>query len=101
MKIIKRGKFYWHRDDSIKGKHPSYVYKKNDKKNKYYLLCFTSSKGKRRTKLNKNIDLNSNKDCYVLNTPRISKRNSIKNELINFKIDKADKTLIKKIKKKK
>lgn len=101
MKIIKRGRFYWHKDNSIKYQHPSYIYKKNDKKNKYYLLCFTSSKGKRRTKLNRNINKESNKDCYVLNSPRISKRKDIKNEIYGFRIDKVDKPIINKIKKKK
>lgn len=101
MKIIKRGKFYWHKDNSIKGYHPSYLYKKNERKNKYYLLCFTSSKGKSRTKLNKNINPNSLKDCYIHNNPRISKRNNIKKEINNYRINKADKTLINKIKKKK
>ena len=32
-KLLK-GRYYWHRDASVKGMHPSYIYKKNDKKNK-------------------------------------------------------------------
>lgn len=51
MKIIIKGKYYWHKDSSIKGLHPSYVYKKNDKKNKYNIVCFTSSSGKGKEKL--------------------------------------------------
>lgn len=67
----KKGKYYWHRDISIKGLHPSYVYKKNSKKNKYNIVSFTSSNGKGRKKLNKNINPKSYDSCYVLNTPQI------------------------------
>lgn len=96
MKIIKKGKYYWHRDSSINGMHPSYVYKKNDKKNRYNIVCFTSSNGKRRKKLNKNINPNSNDDCYVLNTPRIAKRKSFGDELLGYKVtDYQDKGRIK------
>lgn len=102
MKILHRGKYYWHRDDSIKGFHPSYIYKKNDKKNRYNIVCFTSSKGKGRIKLNKNINPNSSKDCYVLKSPRISKRKSFGDELIGYKVtDERDKYIIKNIKRKK
>lgn len=96
MKIIKKGKYYWHKDNSIKGMHPSYVYKKNYKKNRYNIVCFTSSNGKRRKKLNKNINPNSNDDCYVLNTPRIVKRKSFGDELVGYKVtDYQDKGRIK------
>lgn len=102
MKKLYKGKYYWHRDSSIKGLHPSYIYKKNDKKNKYNIVCFTSSKGKGRTKLNKNIDPNSSHDCYALNTPQISKRKSFGNELVGYKVtDYRDKYIIKSIKRKK
>lgn len=101
-KIIKKGKFYWHYDDSIKKRHPSYVYKKEEKKNKYNIVCFTSAFGKSRTKLNKNIDPNSNDDCYVLNSPRIVKRKSFGYELVGYKVtDHQDKARIKYIAKKK
>lgn len=101
-KVIKKGKYYWHYDNSIKKKHPSYVYKKNDKKNKYNIVCFTSSVGKSRTKLNKNINPNSNDDCYVLNSPRIVKRKSLSNELVGYKVtDYRDKARIKYIANKK
>lgn len=102
MKSIKKGKYYWHKDKSIKGAHPSYVYKKNDKRNKYCIITFTSSKGKGRTKLNKNIDPKSDKDCYVLNTPRDVRRKSLMQELKDFKIrDLHDRAKIKYISKKK
>ncbi len=102
MKQIKRGKYYWHRDSSIEGLHPSYVYKKNDKKNKYHVVCFTKSKGKHRTKLNENINPNSNADCYVLRSPKISKRKQFGNELYGFKVKNVkDKATIKYISNKK
>ncbi len=102
MKIIKKGKYYWHKDNSIKGLHPSYVYKKNDKKNRYNIVCFTSSKGPRRIKLNKNIDSKSNKDCYVLKNPRYAKRESFGKEIISCKVkDVEDKARIRAISKKK
>lgn len=102
MKSLKKGRYYWHRDNSVKRRHPSYIYKKNDKMNRYHIVCFTSSKGKGRTKLNKNIDPKSNKDCYVRNTPRISKRKAFDGELVGYKVtDKSDKKLIKSIAEKK
>ena len=102
MKILHKGKYYWHRDSSIKQRHPALIYKKREKKNKYYVICFTSSPGRGRTKLNKNINPNSNDACYALRTPQISKRKSFGSELLGYKItDKFDKTRIKYIKNKK
>lgn len=96
-KLLK-GRYYWHRDSSVKGRHPSYIYKKNDRRNKYNIVCFTSSKGKRRIKLNKNINPNSSDDCYVLNSPQISKRRGFGNELVGYKVtDPQDKAIIKTI----
>lgn len=101
-KPIKKGKYYWHKDSSKKHLHPSYVYKKNDKKNRYNIVQFTSSEGKRRTKLNFNINPNSNKDCYVLNSPQIVKRKSLTSELVGYKvINPKDKARIKYIANKK
>ncbi len=102
MKNIKKGKYYWHHDSSIYHNHPSYVYKKNDKHNKYNIVCFTSSNGKHRTKLNQNINPNSNDDCYVLNSPRIVKRVSFGSELKGYKVkNPIDKLRIKIISRKK
>ena len=102
MKKLQRGRYYWHRDNSSKGKHPSQIYKKNDKKNKYNIVCFTSKKGKGRAKLNKNINPKSTEPCYVWKTPRISKRKSFGSELAGYKVtDKQDKALITSIKRKK
>lgn len=102
MKKILKGKYYDHYDDSIKKRHPSYVYKKDDKKNKYNIVCFTSSVGKHRIKLYENIDSNSNKDCYVLKSPRVVKRNSLGKELVGYKVKNIrDRAIIKIIQKKK
>lgn len=96
MKIIIKGKYYWHKDSSIKGLHPSYVYKKNNKKNKYNIVCFTSSSGKGKEKLNKNTNSNSNENCHVLNNPQIVKRKSFGKELVGCKVvDYQDKGRIK------
>lgn len=101
-KIIKKGKYYWHRDNSYKNRHPAYVYKKNDKKNRYNIVHFTTSAGKSRTKLNVNINPKSSKDCYVLNSPQIVKRKSLTSELVDYKvIDLRDKARIKYIANKK
>ena len=102
MKKLYRGRYYWHRDDSVKKAHPSYIYKKNDKKNRYNIVCFTSSEGKGRIKLNRNIDPNSSEDCYVHRTPRIVKRKSFGNELLGYKVtDKRDRAIIAFVKRKK
>ena len=102
MKTLKKGKYYIHYDNSVKKHHPSYIYKKKDKENKYYIVSFTSSVGKSRTKLNKNINPNSQDNCFVLRTPRIVKRKSFSKELYGYKInDPRDKALIKYISNKK
>lgn len=99
---LKKGKYYWHYDDSTKGKHPSLIYKKNDKKNRYHVVCFTTSEGKGRKLLNKNIDPKSKEPCYVLNRPRIAKRKTFSSELVGFKItDKQDKARVRRIENKK
>ena len=91
-----------HRDSSKFRMHPAYLYDKNDNKNHYKLVCFTTSQGSHRTRLNKNINPSSNNPCYVLNSPTIAKRNSLVYELNGYKvIDKRDKAIVKKIKKKK
>lgn len=101
MRKLLRGRYYWHRDSSPKKYHPSYIYKKNDSKNRYHIVCFTSSKGRGRTKLNKNINPNSNKDCYVLNNPTISKRRSFGTGLKGYELkDRRDKHIVRMIKRK-
>lgn len=101
-KKLHKGRYYLHRDNSKVGFHPSYIYYKNDNKNQYKLVCFTTSSGSHRTRLNKNINPNSSSPCYVLNSPRIAKRKSISYELKGYKVtDLRDKYIIMRIKKKK
>lgn len=102
MKKIKKGKYYWHKDSSKEGNHPSYVYKKNDKNNRYNVVCFTTSNGKHRKVLNVNINPKSTDKCYVLNSPQIVKRKSFGKELNGYKVtNKKDKAIIKYISNKK
>lgn len=101
-KKLLRGRYYWHRDESEPGLHPSYIYKKYDKYNKYNIICFTTKNGKKRYKLNKNINPNSSEPCYVHKTPRVAKRKSFGSELKGYKVtDYRDKALIETIKRKK
>lgn len=101
-KKLLKGRYYWHRDDSEPGFHPSYIYKKNDKKNKYNIVCFSTKEGRNRTLLNKNINPSSSEKCFVHNSPRISKRKSFSYELKGYKVtDSRDKALIETIKRKK
>lgn len=82
MKKILKGKFYRHNDS--KGGHPALVYKKSDKKNKYYIVCFTKSKNKTTKQLTYNInpeipgkvDGVTNRCCVVKN-PKIVRRKVI------------------------
>ena len=70
-------------------------------KNCLCLECPSYTKGCKK-KLNKNIDPNSNKECYVLNTPQIIKRKSFGYELKGYKItDFRDKAKIRYIANKK
>ena len=80
-----------------------YGQKKNDKKNKYNIVCFTSSKGKHRTKLKENINPSKvNEICYVLRNPSVVKRKAIGQEINGYKItNKKDKALVKFITRKK
>jgi hypothetical protein len=99
-KHLEKGIFYLHND--INGGHPSLIYEKNDKKNRYKAIQFTHVKGSDRTELKHNINSNDNRKCYVINYPIIDKRKKFgSKELTNFKVHKEDKNLINKIKRKK
>lgn len=101
-KKLLKGRFYWHQDGSKKRFHPTLIYKKNDDKNLYYIVCFTSSKGRGRRKLFENTHPTSNEECYVLNNPRCAKRKSFGSQLPSFRVcNKRDKITIKRIQKKK
>ena len=99
-KHLEKGRFYLHSDGH--GGHPTLLYKKRDKKNKYYVLIFTSSPGPKRTRLKHSIEPIKIKISFVHNVPSISKRRDFKSkELKGIKINKEDKPLIKFIEKKK
>ena len=66
-KKLIRGKFYLHND--INGGHPALIYKKNDKKNIYKSVQFTTSKGSNRSKMKHNLDPNSSDNQFVMNNP--------------------------------
>lgn len=97
-KHLQKGRFY-HRSDS-KGGHPALLVKKNDRKNQYGAIIFTSSVAKRTKPLKKSIDVNQpNKKYYVHLDPFIGKRRDFgRKRLTRLRIDKMDKKLIKKIK---
>lgn len=99
-KHLEKGKFYKHSD--VNGGHPALIYKKDDSKDSYYAVCFTTSKGKKRVKLKHDINPNTNKDVYVLNNPIKSRRQNFSNwPFKGYRVHKDDKNTINKIKRKK
>ena len=99
-KQLKRGKYYLHNDKN--GGHPSLIFDKNDKRNVYRAVQFTSEPSSNRTKLKHNIDPTSSKKTYVVNKPLVDKRKGFgSKELKGLRIHKDDKPLINKIKRKK
>ena len=99
-KPLIRGKFYRVRDSN--GGHPSKLYKKNTKKNRYWIVRFTSSAGRHRTKLMHQIDLKRNGDSYIINTPFIEKYENFASSfpLEGLRIHKDDIKTVKEIQKK-
>lgn len=93
-KHLEKGRFY-HRSDS-KGGHPSLLYEKNDRKNKYKTLVFTSSHIKGTIKLKRSIDItNPAKKYYVHLKIYIGKRRDFgRKALTRLRVDKEDKTLL-------
>ena len=99
-KHLEKGRFYTHSDRY--GGHPALLYKKKDCKNMYFIIIFTSSPGKKRTRLKRSIQPSKVKKSFVHNMPSIVKRRDIgKKPLEGIKISKEDKPLIKIIQKKK
>ena len=99
-KHLEKGRFYIHCDRH--GGHPSFLYKKRDNKNMYFIIIFTSSAGPKRIRLKHSIEPTKVKVSYVHNAPSIVKRRDLKNKkLTGMKINKEDKPLIKSIEKKK
>ncbi len=96
-RTLKRGKFYWHRDNSIKKQHPSLVFKTNKKKNKYHAVCFTHTND--RIKLNKNINPKDSGPCYALKKVAVDDASKFGSEIKNRKVEDArDKSIVRKIK---
>ena len=99
-KHLEKGRFYIHSDG--RGGHPALLYKKRDKKNKYFIIVFTSSDGPKRKKLKHSIQPEKIKTSYVHNMPRVAKRKDLgRKELKGIKINKEDKPVVKVIEKKK
>ena len=99
-KHLEKGRFYIHSDGH--GGHPALLYKKNDKKNLYFVIIFTSSDGPKRKKLKHSIEPIKIKTSFVHNTPKASKRRELgSSPIVGLTIDKEDKPLIEFIKRKK
>ena len=99
-KHLEKGRFYIHSDGH--GGHPSFLYKKRDKKNMYFIIIFTSSKGPKRTKLKHSIEPIKVKVSFVHNSPSIVKRRDLKPKpMVGLRINKEDKPIIKTIENKK
>ena len=99
-KHLEKGRFYIHSDSH--GGHPALLYKKRDKKNTYFIIIFTSSPGRKRTRLKHSIEPKKVKKSFVHNLPTIARRRDLsKKEMTGLKINKEDKPLIETIKRKK
>ena len=98
-KHLQKGRFYTHSDRQ--GGHPALLYKKRDRKNMYFIVIFTSSPGKRRTRLKHSLDPRRKPVSFVHNNPTVSKRRDLGGKpLTRLKIHKEDKPLVKAIEKK-
>lgn len=99
-KPLIKGKFYRVKDSN--GGHPSKLFRKNTKKNKYWIVRFTSSPGRHRTKLKYQIDPQRGGDSFVINNPTIEKYEDFSSPypLDNLKVHKDDLKLVRKIQKK-
>ena len=99
-KHLEKGRFCIHNDRH--GGHPALLYKKRDKRNKYYVLIFTSSCGPKRTRLKHSIEPMKVRVSFVHNTPAIATRRDLGSKpMVGLKINKDDKPIIKNVQKKK
>ena len=103
-KPLYRGKFYKVNDTN--GGHYSRIYKKNTRKNKYWIVRFTDSEGRHRRLLLHQIDPTLEKigaRSFVITQPQVVKYENFKNPYPyeNLRIHKDDKKIIKEIQKKK
>lgn len=100
-KPLIEGKFYRVKDSS--GGHPAKLYKKNTRKNKYWIVRFTSSPGRHRTRLIHQIEPNRDGFSYVINNPCIVKYENFLTPYSdnNLRVHKDDLKTIRKIQNKK
>ena len=103
-KPLIKGKFYKVNDKN--GGHYSKLYKKNTKKNKYWIVRFTDSEGRHRKLLLHQIDPVLEKigaKSFVITQPQIVKYESFKHPYSydHLRIHKDDKQTVKLIQKKK
>ena len=100
-KPLIKGNFYRVKDSN--GGHPSKLFRKNTKKNKYWIVRFTSSPGRHRTKLKHQIDPQRDGDSFVINNPTIEKYEDFSSPypLDNLRVHKDDLKLVRKMQKKK
>ena len=97
-KILLRGKFY--AVYTTGGSHPSLLYKKNKRRNKYFVVVFDSSNGRHRTKLKHPTSKNV-AESYVQNRPLLGVKKDFGNhELQGISISKEDKPTIEIVKRK-
>ena len=96
-----KGKFYRVKDKN--GGHPSKLFKKNTKKNRYWIVRFTSSPGRHRTKLKHQIDPNSEGFSYAINKASIEKYENFVSPkpLENLRVHKDDLKTVREIQNKK
>lgn len=104
VKPLIKGKFYKVSDRN--GGHYSKLYKKNTKKNKYWIVRFTDSSGRHRKLLFHQIDPVLEKigaKSFVITQPQIVKYESFKHPYPydNLRVHKDDRKTIKTIQKKK
>ncbi len=103
QKPLYRGKFYKVIDSN--GGHFSRLFRKNTKKNKYWIVKFTSSNGRHRIQLLHQIDPNKEGvlKSYALTKPLIVTYEMFLtvNPIDKFRVHKEDKRAIKDIQKKK
>ena len=103
-KPLIKGKFY--RINDTNGGHYSRLYKKNTKKNKYWIVRFTDSNGRHRRVLLHQIDPELDRrgiKSFVITQPQIVKYENFKHPYPyeNLRVHRDDKITVKLIQKKK
>ncbi len=92
-----RGKFYIVYSS---GSHPSLIFKKNKKKNKYDAVVFGTTEGHHRTKLRHPISPNINQSVVHNRPVRGTRKDFGDKEMIGLSIHKDDKAIINSVKRK-